>query len=306
MKLQNGSTTVFSNNYGYDSDKGRLNSVGDGSYIKSMLFLQTFFLITLLVSCNSNKEVSLIIKKDNVYFNNIPLYKIQRKWEANRIEKIILNKLEQIHQKTVKSNSKNREVATQFLELVSIASMTLGNDTLIFLHSLRSYYDDEYLLMLYKIDTLIRSRLELINLLKDYKPQNQLETKIINRVLRYSPNICNPYYSDYHNDLLYPLLKTIRIGPLKKGKFIIIKCFGIKDSKGVLGGDKLVYFDIGVERRKAPKGGFYKLFIQPEEFNIPLEKRGNNIFTYDLHYKFGTQCNPNELESQATQKKQQL
>lgn len=204
--------------------------------------LQLLLLITLLVvltGCNTRPKASAIMKNGNAWvWDN----KIQK---SKDIEKEVLAKIEEIQYEN--SNSINNFFCKQTLQhesyvLLTITASALGSDSLEFLK--RFKLNDELKYVKLEIVPIIKKRLQLIALVKDYQPKNELETKIIERIREYPGRASGRWASEqgidynYYNGGAFHNFKLheYKIGPLVDKKYIYVKIYeenGAVDYVGV-------------------------------------------------------------------------
>jgi hypothetical protein len=153
--------------------------------------------------------------------------------KSQYIEKVLLAKLKIILSQRSKENWSSSW--NEFIELFNQTYCALGNDTIDFLSKVNLNSDEEIIMKTVIEDSMIpviRKRLKLIALLKDYVPKNKLENAIIKKI-RYYPAINGKtFWQDefYKGHLAETMLINMRIGPLNNNSYIYIRCYGFDNS----------------------------------------------------------------------------
>lgn len=140
------------------------------------------------------------------------------------IEEKVLKKL-----KEILAEGKGRN--NRFNFLLYSAGLSVGTKTLDFLEELK-IRDDEFGTK--ETMQLIRERLQLVAMLQDYSPKNELETRIVNRIRFYSPDTEYSFWVDNESRKMgskmpSSMLKALKLGPLQDGKYVYVKCYGPVD-----------------------------------------------------------------------------
>ncbi len=187
-------------------------------------------ILTVTTGCNTRYKSTAFIKKGDEWVCTNQL--ISKK--SKDIEKEVLLKVEEIQYEN--SNNITDLFCRQTLQwesyaLIDLTSSALGRDTLEFLK--RFKLNNELKNVKLRIVPIIKKRLQLIDLVKDYQPKNELEAKIIERIREYpgsaserwptEQGIDYNYYNggSFHNFKLH----EYKIGPLVEGKYIYVKIF---------------------------------------------------------------------------------
>ena len=132
--------------------------------------------------------------------------------KSEYIETAVLNKLKKLDM---------TENNIKYFQLIEITEMSTGIETLRFINNL-SGLDEKTMLLIKANIPVIKRRLAMLSLVKKYTPKNEFEKKIMNKIKLYSPIILfAPWYDEYS----YDLYKSLKVGPLKDGKYLYIKLY---------------------------------------------------------------------------------
>lgn len=200
--------------------------------------LQFFLLaiiLTFITSCNTEHNVSVIMKKGNEWvWDNQSIQDAMSK-KSKYIEKEVLDKLKEIQHENSNSIADvfcRQSLQRESYELMAITYLALGSDTLKFIKKFKINQElKDFKTMLAPT---IKKRLYLIFLLENYSPKNELEAKIVEKIMEYSPcDVSNSWatekdsinYGYYHDGYRNFKLHEYKIGPLTEEQYIYIKIF---------------------------------------------------------------------------------
>lgn len=236
-------------------------------------FIVICFVGILISGCNicsadSSKDSSedIIIKCDALGPDIIILNKaaIEDK-KTDYIEEKVLKKLKEILAEGKGRNDK-------FNTLLYESGLSLGSKTLDFLEELKLRNNEFGIKETMQI---IRDRLQLVTMLQDYSPKNELEAKIINKIKFYSSDTEYSFWIDDDSrnagsKMPSLMLKTIKLGPLRDGKYVYVKCYGPEDEFSHIG--KFEWF-----QASAAENGCRKFsYSLGESYAIPPENQDKN------------------------------